>query len=219
MESYFDILPDELIVLIIEYLDLTRENTYEKALCQLLEAFDDIQKQRFVKLSSEYMGKVYNGYIDIIKGYKLDNYVKTLSEKHRSILKRSLNFINGRLKNKSVDIGLVYYIQVSNSTERYRHLIEIYLICNIENKFYYIYYQHDWAPLEKFAEGDFRTTITIEQYDSWKDLHKVLLYDHIIKMYHKNGYPLKEIIERLKTHKKNKFGGVVIKKKEVLLKR
>ena len=198
MSLYFDHLPEELILIIIEYIDLFRQFKLIKS----LSSFQII----YPKYCDVYMNNIYQGHKNNFKKYKLTERKNGLNQKYLILFDKLIKCIKSHT-NELFDLSnnLPYGVFISTDERtmgksRYVGFCKytIYIILASNDIYYYIKYIYTIIDENKVNED-----MDIRKYKNWKELHNNLIHDHIIKLYEKNGYPLPD--DKFKSHKQNKF--------------
>lgn len=205
---YFDILPSELIELIIEHVDNCRG---EEHLTNVLKNFLSLSNN-YIKCYNKYIENIYGGYINLFKCYTFDNYKPFLKQGHMMMLDYAKKFINNKLTElnySTIDNVLIYHIasmknMIKLGTYHSKSDETLYIICKIDNKFCYIKYFLDYEhDMYETSDPIMKMIVTLKEYNCWKDLYDNLCRDHIIKMYQHNKYELPE--DKFKSYRKNKY--------------
>ena len=230
MESnYFELLPSELIQLIIEYVDLYRNKCGTK----LFGISELNSKDPLYPYYVTYINNIYNGYINPFKKDKIIDFILSSRDKYISNFSDFgllANQINSKIYDfmsyiDHIDIKLqtdfnvkikdALFYQFSDCKENisiqkdnvyyHNNCDSLYIILSIDNRFYYI---RCMKLVILSLELSSKIQITIKRYDIWKEIHNNLRREDIQQLYNTNKYSLPK--DKFKSHKGNVFGNLFV---------
>ena len=179
INTYFDILPSDLIFVIIETIDNMREkDTLHKSLEEFMKL-----SERNLKCYKEYVERIYNRKLDGLRSYTLSEIKIKVKEEYRDIFSQLIREYKSLF---NIDIAKFYGVI-------FDRVYIIFVIMMSKNKYYYIKYNNSSIPEDVIKLS----------YNSSKDLYDSLIYDHIMKLYEQNGYEL--LLHKFRSHKTNRF--------------
>ena len=190
-DLYFYLLPKELILLIIRYIDISRFALPN----EIIQIGDILKNSEF--LYYDYMNMIYDGYINNFHEYTLDEINNTLDKYYIDI--------SGMLKklDKNIRNGIFYHVYAYNNTKyynsRYVTTQKLYYICKSESN--YLYIQVSSSFRRRPDTSILSRGLKIKEYKTWKNIWDNLLCDQMIKILDLYKYEL----PKYKKHKGNKF--------------
>jgi len=196
LRNYLDEIPEELLLIILNYLDQSRGSLslYKSAigLCEFLS-----HKNYYDK----YLSLIYKGLINNFKCSKLNNYMANIKPRHKKMLKKYVIRSIDHEVNIKLEECLIYHIspEILDISKKWDYQNQddiLYIICYTNNKFYYIQSINYWRS------GDSRRIIKYKEYNNWKELHSNLLKTCIVKLYQHNH--IESPKDKFKSHNKNK---------------
>jgi len=201
---YFELIPDELILIIIEYIDLTNKNS-DNSLTITLNGLLSISN-RYEELYDYYMDSINNGYINNFKILKLNDvlplvhqrnykYVKIVEDYNKQMddyyIREFSNTqliriteLNRKLYNFVLNANSIFYLIHYNMQRQFSGNITITLklIVYFNNNYYYMTHRSFWNGEHGYREYN------IIKYNTWKELIIKIPYKVLKILYNQNNY-------------------------------
>lgn len=179
MDNYFDVVPDELILIIIGYVDLSNKSDVIP-LTVTLKGFISIFK-RNNELYNHYMNLVDSGYINnfdylLYEEYLLDENISDHTIPLNKIMKDKYNI---RLNSDS----RVYFIEHIKAQEYFWNTNNLELLI-FEKKYYHINHRISYDGPEIYR------SYNINEYNTWKECITKISYSLLKKLYKRNNYDI-----------------------------
>ena len=201
---YFDLLPDELFLFIIEYVDLFNKNI-DKSLTIALDGIFPCN-QRSTDSYMYYMNLIDNGYINNFKFQNLNNALYLVHERNTKYINivedykkqssdydiiiysenqlRRINELNCKLNGFTITINSIVYLLHYTVEQKFGDNITITLklIVYFNNNYYYMTHC-------SFSNGEHGyRRYNIIKYDTWGDCITKIPYSVLKILYDQNNY-------------------------------
>ena len=189
LTSYLNLLPDELILIIIEYVDISRNKTISSFVKEI-EGVVNLS-DRYKKLYNNYMKLIYDGIINYCNNF---SYSELESSINYNYLESALYHIQLTICDEYdilFDLHQKYILMypLQNINELHYKNIELHIII-INVNYYYI----NFTDIDNIYSADYALasglSCDIKEYDNWKSLIKNLSQEDLSELFKSNGYEI-----------------------------
>ena len=218
--NYLGELPDELVLIIIEYIDIIRDRTKSVFIKEMegicnhrlpLRAIGTTVvnlSNRYNNLYENYMKLIYLGVINYFKLISYNDLKFNMTSKDYNLLisdidsvycsgsildviEHNLNKLYNKSLYKNTSYILIYFL--NKIIMPYFSNVELHIIIINNNKYYYINFIYKEDIFNTNNYGSDGQSVKIKEYDNWNLLINNLSNIDLFKLYDSNGY---EVINR-----------------------